>query len=152
MKPLSATEALAKAANLCAKGEHCAADIREKLHQWGIDDYDADTIVEKLLDQGFINENRYAKAYIYDKYRFAKWGRIKIEQGLRQKQIPSSVIKPLMEEVIDKEEYMQILRDLLNQKRKSLKEEDEYQLKAKLSRFALQRGFTYEEVLCNIDD
>ena len=152
MKPLSATEALAKAANLCAKGEHCAADIREKLRLWGIDENDADTIVEKLLNQGFINETRYAKAYIHDKYRFAKWGRIKIEQGLRQRQIPSSVYKPLMEEVIDKEEYMQILRDLLNHKRKSLKEEDEYQLKAKLSRFALQRGFTYEEVLCNIDD
>jgi SOS response regulatory protein OraA/RecX len=47
---------------------------------------------------------------------------------------------------------MQILCDLLNQKRKSLKEEDEYQMRAKLTRFALQRGFTYEEVLCNIDD
>ena len=68
------------------------------------------------------------------------------------KQIPSAVFKPLMDEVIDKEEYIQILCDLLEQKRKSLKEEDEYQLRAKLTRFALQRGFTYEEVLCNIDD
>jgi len=152
MRPLSATEALAKTANLCAKGEHCAADIREKLRQWGIDGKDTDTIIEKLHHQGFIDESRYAKAYIHDKYRFAKWGRIKIEQGLHQKQVPSSIFKPLMEEVIDKEEYMQILHDLLEQKRKSLKEEDEYQLKAKLTRFALQRGFTYEEVLCNIDD
>ena len=70
---------------LCAKGEHCAADIREKLRLWGIGENDADTIVEKLLNQGFINETRYAKAYIHDKYRFAKWGRIKIEQGLRQR-------------------------------------------------------------------
>ena len=152
MKPLSPTEALAKAAGLCAKGEHCVADIIAKLRQWGIEGQDAETIVNKLVEQGFIDEGRYARAFINDKYRFAKWGRIKIEQGLLMKQIPSAVFKPLMDEVIDKEEYIQILCDLLEQKRKSLKEEDEYQLRAKLTRFALQRGFTYEEVLCNIDD
>ena len=152
MKPLSATEALSKAAAYCAKGEHCAFDIREKLRQWGFEGPEAEEIVNKLQAQGFIDETRYAKAFINDKYRFAKWGRIKIEQGLRMKQIPSAVFRPLMEEVIDKEAYMQILQDLLAQKRKSLKEDDAYQLKAKHTRFALQRGFTYEEVLCNIDD
>lgn len=152
MKPLSPTEALAKAAGLCAKGEHCAADITAKLMLWGIEDQDAGNIVNKLVEQGFIDETRYARAFINDKYRFAKWGRVKIEQGLRMKQIPSAVFKPLMDEVIDKEEYIQTLCDLLKQKRKSLKEEDENQLRAKLTRFALQRGFTYEEVLCNIDD
>jgi regulatory protein len=151
MTPLSPTEALTKAAHLCSKGEHCAADIREKLYQWGFEG-DADHIVNTLQQQGFINEERYARAYINDKYRFAKWGRIKIEQGLRQKQIPSQVFRPLMEEVIDQSEYLQILRDLLKQKQKTLKEEDDYTLRAKLTRFALQRGFTYEEVLCNIDD
>ena len=152
MKPLSSTEALSKAAAYCARGEHCVADIREKLRQWGVEENDAGNIVEKLSNQGFINENRYARAYISDKYRFAKWGRVKIEQGLRLKQIPSSVFKPLMDEVIDIEEYQQILRELLAQKMKYLKGEDDYQFKAKLMRFALQRGFTYEEVLCNIDD
>ena len=152
MKPLSTTEALAKAANLCAKGEHCAADIKEKLRQWGIEGQDAQEIVRHLCQQGFIDEGRYAKAYINDKYRFAKWGRIKIEQGLRLKQIPASVFRPLMDEVIDMKEYMRILHDLIQQKRKTLRGLDEYTLKGKLSRFALQRGFTYEEVLCNIDD
>ena len=57
-----------------------------------------------------------------------------------------------MDEVIDTSEYTQILRDLLKQKRKTLKEHDDYILRGKLTRFALQRGFTYEEVLCNIDD
>lgn len=152
MKPLSATEALAKAANLCAKGEHCAADIKEKLRQWGIEGQDAQEILSHLHQQGFIDEERYTKAYINDKYRFAKWGRTKIEQVLRQKQIPASVFRPLMDEVIDMSEYTQILRDLLKQKRKTLKEQDDYILRGKLTRFALQRGFTYEEVLCNIDD
>jgi regulatory protein len=151
MKPLSTTEALAKAATLCSKSEHCVTDIREKLFQWGFEG-DTDKIVETLQKQGFINEVRYARAYINDKYRFAKWGRIKIEQGLRQKQIPSSVFRPIMDEVIDIEEYIQILRDLLHQKRKMLKEQDDYMMKCKLIRYALQRGFTYEEVLCNIDD
>ena len=152
MKPLSPSEALSKAANYCSKGEHCMADVCEKLRQWGIDDQDTQEIVKHLCQQGFINEHRYAKAYINDKYRFAKWGRIKIEQGLRQKQIPSSIFHPIMEEVIDMSEYTQILRDLLKQKRKTLKEHDDFILRGKLTRFALQRGFTYEEVLCNIDD
>ena len=152
MKPLSPTEALAKAASFCSKGEHCIADVNEKLRQWGIEGKEAQEIVKHLCQQGFIDEDRYIKAYINDKYRFAKWGRIKIEQGLRQKQIPSPKIRPLMDKIIDLEEYMQILRDLLQQKRKTLKEQDDYTLKGKLIRFALQRGFTYEEVLCNIDD
>ena len=151
MKPLSSTEALSKAANYCAKGEHCAADIREKLRQWGFED-DADSIIDKLTQQDFINEARYARAFIHDKYRFAKWGRVKIEQALRLKQISAETIHQQMDEVIDNEEYNQNLRDLLAQKRKTLKEEDDYQLRAKLVRFALQRGFTYEEVFCNIDD
>ncbi|MBO7418391.1 MAG: RecX family transcriptional regulator [Bacteroidaceae bacterium] len=151
MKPLSATEALAKAANLCAKGEHCAADIREKLFQWGFDG-DADSIISKLVQQDFINEVRYTHAYIHDKYCFAKWGRVKIEQGLRLKQISSATIHQQMEEVIDKEVYTQNLRDLLQQKRKTLQGNDNFQIKTKLVRFALQRGFTYEEVFCNIDD
>ena len=151
MKPLSVAEALSKAAAYCAKGEHCAYDIREKLRQWGFQGDETEDIVEKLLEQGFIDETRYAKAYINDKYRFAKWGRMKIEQGLRMKQIPSAIFRPLMDAVIDKEEYQQILLELLTQKRKNLKGEDEYQLKAKLVRFALQRGFTYEEVLYNIE-
>ena len=151
MKPLSSTEALSKAANYCAKGEHCAADIREKLRQWGFED-DADSIIDKLTQQDFINEARYARAFTHDKYRFAKWGRIKIEQTLRLKQINAETIHQQMDEVIDNEEYNQNLRDLLAQKRKTLKNEDDYQLRAKLVRFALQRGFTYEEVFCNIDD
>ncbi|MCR4765318.1 MAG: RecX family transcriptional regulator [Bacteroidaceae bacterium] len=150
MKPLSASEAMAKAANLCSRSEHCIADIQEKLYQWGFEG-DAESIIGALQKQGFINEERYTRAYINDKYRFAKWGRIKIEQGLRQKRIPSQLYHHLMEEVIDTDEYRQILRDLLKQKRKTLKESDEYMLRTKLSRFALQRGFTYEEVLCNID-
>ncbi len=151
MKPLSSTEALSKAATYCAKGEHCATDIREKLRQWGFED-NADGIIDKLTQQDFINEARYARAFIHDKYRFAKWGRIKIEQALRLKQINAETIHQQMDEVIDNEEYNQNLRDLLAQKRKTLKDEDDYQLRAKLVRFALQRGFTYEEVFCNIDD
>ena len=152
MKPLTSSEALSKAAIYCSKGEHCVADVCEKLRQWGFAGEEAQHIVSQLCQQGFINEQRYAKAYINDKYRFAKWGRIKIEQGLRQKQIPPTVFRPIMEEVIDMSEYSQILRDLLAQKRKSIKESDDYTIKGKLIRFATQRGFTYEEVLCNIDD
>ena len=151
MKPLSCTEALAKAAAYCAKGEHCRADIREKLFQWGFEG-NADTIVGTLVQQDFINEVRYTRAFIHDKYRFAKWGRIKIEQALRMKQIDAETIHQLIDEVIDNDEYTQNLRELLQQKRKTMKGDDDYQLKSKLVRFALQRGYTYEEVFCNIDN
>lgn len=91
-KTLTPPEALHRAAALCSSSEHCIADIREKLSRWGIGEPDARTIVERLVQERFIDEGRYAIAFAKDKFRFSGWGRIKIRYALQQKRIGNSGI------------------------------------------------------------
>lgn len=91
-KTLTPPEALHRAAALCSSSEHCIADIREKLSRWGIGEPDARTIVERLVQERFIDEERYAIAFAKDKFRFSGWGRIKIRYALQQKRIGNSDI------------------------------------------------------------
>ncbi len=91
-KTLTPPEALHRAAALCSSSEHCIADIREKLSRWGIGEPDARTIVERLVQERFIDEERYAIALAKDKFRFSGWGRIKIRYALQQKRIGNSDI------------------------------------------------------------
>lgn len=138
--PLSAQEALYKAAASCSTRELCAYDIFEKLKKWGIEGSDASQIITHLTQQGFINERRYAKGFINDKFRFNKWGKIKIAYGLRQKRISEEIIEESLR-FIDDELYQNTLLEILENKRKSLKAIDKRDMEAKLFRFAASRGF-----------
>lgn len=142
---INETEALSRVAAYCAASEHCRTEIAEKLQRWGIA-YDAiDRIVQRLVDEKYIDEERYCRAFIRDKYRFAKWGKMKIMQALQLKKIPSVTYRPFLNE-IDEEEYLSILRDLLTSKRKSVRAENEFERNGKLMRFALSRGFEMEDI------
>lgn len=111
-KTLTPPEALHRAAALCSSSEHCIADIREKLSRWGIGEPDARTIVERLVQERFIDEERYAIAFAKDKFRFSGWGRIKIRYALQQKRIGNSDIVNALS-LIDEEAYTTRLADLL---------------------------------------
>lgn len=145
MTEITETEALNKVAAYCSAAEHCRAEIVEKLQRWSIA-YDAiDRIVGRLEQEKYIDEERFCRAFINDKYRFAKWGKVKIGQALQLKKIPSSVYWPFLNE-IDEEEYLGILQQLLAAKRKSVRAESEYELNGKLIRFALSRGFEMKDI------
>lgn len=144
-------QALSKVQYICSKQEKCCYDIRKKLREWNISSTDQDEIIDSLLDDKFIDENRYTPLFVRDKFRFNKWGRIKITHHLKQKQIASRIISEALEQ-IDEQEYYEVLSDLLNAKIKSVKEEDPYQLKAKLLRFAQGRGFENQLSISIIDD
>ena len=142
MIEITETEALNRVAAYCSTAEHCQAEIAEKLQRWGIA-YDAiDRIINRLEQEKYIDEERFCRAFINDKYRFAKWGKMKIGQALQLKKISSSVYWPYLNE-IDEEEYHAVLQKLLAAKRKSVRAESEYELNGKLVRFALSRGFDY---------
>ena len=111
-KTLTPPEALHRAAALCSASEHCIADIRQKLTRWGIGNNDAQSIVDRLVQERFIDENRYAVAFAKDKFRFSGWGRIKIRYTLQQKQISDSDIAEALA-VIDEGQYTARLLDLL---------------------------------------
>lgn len=145
MIEITETDALSRVAAYCSTAEHCRAEVTEKLQRWGIP-YDAiDRIINRLEQEKYIDEERFCRDFIHDKYRFAKWGKIKIGQALQLKKIPQSVFYRYLNE-IDEDEYLAILDNLLAVKRKSVHAENEYELNNKLVRFALSRGFEMKDI------
>nr|WP_320118062.1 regulatory protein RecX [uncultured Marinifilum sp.] len=149
-KIISAKEALSKVQFICSRQEKCCSDIRKKLQTWNIEKQDRDEIIDSLIDDKFIDEQRYTNFYVRDKFRFNRWGRIKISYHLKQKQIPERIINEALDQ-IKEDDYKDSLSDLLTAKLKSLKDDDPYQLKSKLFRFAQSRGFESQISLQFID-
>jgi regulatory protein len=135
-----ANTALNKAMALCASREYCSEDIRIKLDSWGINNQDADKIIIKLIGENFINEKRYAEAFVKDKYHHNKWGKVKIASHLRVKHIASEVIDSALA-LVDDDQYRQSIKDILVSHRKFIKAKNKYDLKGKLLRFGLSKGF-----------
>lgn len=142
---MTEVEALNKITGYCSAGEHCRSEVVEKMQRWGLPYETVNRIVEHLVEEKFIDEERYCKAFINDKYRFDKWGKIKIAQALQLKKIPSSLYWIYLNN-IDKEEYLSILNKLLQSKRKSVHAETEFERNGKLIRFALSRGFEMDDI------
>lgn len=146
MKKISDSEALNKAASYCTLCERCTSEVRTKLTTWGIQPSSQKQIIDRLIDEGFINEKRYCKAFVNDKLRFNHWGRIKITAMLREKKLPHELIKEVTDE-IDETEYMHILTSVIENKRKEQKAPEEYANKQKLIRFAASRGFEPDKIM-----
>lgn len=138
-------QALNTIAAQCSKKEYCSADILAKLHCWKLDEKEIAEIMAFLVKNRFVDDVRFAVSYARDKFRFNRWGKLKIEQMLRQKQIPSSVIAEALAS-LPEDSCDETCLALLRQKNNTLKETDPYKRKAKLFRFALGRGFDYELV------
>lgn len=152
-KSLTPDEALFRAAAYCSTGEKCHSDIAEKLDKWGIARDKAVLIIEHLENEGYIDEQRYCRSFVNDKIKFDGWGRTKIVYTLKQKGLPTPYINEAIT-LIDDEEYKNRLEDLLNKKRKTLRDDDERNIRAKLMRFAASRGFELPyiyEILCRTD-
>lgn len=139
MKEITPEEAFQKAAACCAASEQCVADIRKKLERWGLDATRRQAVIVRLEEEKFVNEARYARSFVRDKFRYNGWGRIKIAQALRQKGIPAAYIEDAMGEIED-EEYARILQKLLQAKARGLKAGTDYERNGKLVRFAASRG------------
>lgn len=143
-------EAYLTLAALCARSEHCQWEMLEKMRRWELDDAAQARVMARLVKERYVDDERYARAFVKDKVRYNKWGRRKVEQALWQKRIDDDIRERVLDEV-DKEEYLNVLRPLLKQKRKSIKAGNDYELNQKLVRFALGRGFTYDIIRQCID-
>jgi regulatory protein len=142
-KEMTEQEAFLQLAALCAQAEHCEQEMRDKLKRWGFDESVQNRIIERLVRERYIDNERYARAFVKDKIRYNKWGRRKVQQALWLKRIDKDIQQRVLDE-IDDNEYLSVLRPLLKQKRKSVKAESDYELNRKLVRFALGRGFTFD--------
>lgn len=145
-KECSAEEARIKAEAYCSVSEHCRSDVLRKLQLWGAPEEDWEDILLHLEKERYVDDGRYAVAFVRDKYRFNQWGRVKITQALRMKQVSSACIAEAMGE-IDEEEYLSILTNLLKRKQRSVKAASDYERNGKLIRFAVGHGYEMGEIL-----
>lgn len=139
-KEITPEEALMRLESLCARSEQCTEDVRRKLYMWKIPQSTAEKIIDHLIDNRYIDDTRFASAFTRDKFRFNRWGKVKISHWLTQKHIPKEVINDALDE-IDDEEYEETLIDLLRSKAKTIDNPDSFDGKTRMFRFALSRGF-----------
>ena len=142
-KEMTEQEAYLQLAALCAQAEHCQPEMRDKMRRWELDETVQNRIIDRLIKERYVDDERYARAFVKDKIRYNKWGRRKVLQALWMKRIDAEIQQQVLDE-IDEKEYLDVLRPLLKQKRKSIKAESDYELNQKLLRFALSRGFGFD--------
>ena len=152
-KETTEQEAYLQLAALCAQAEHCQQEMRDKMRRWEMAPEVQERVIARLIKERFIDDERYARAFVKDKIRYNKWGRRKVQQGLWMKHIDDDIQQRVLDEV-DDAEYLAVLKPLLIQKAKSIKAENDYELTQKLVRFALGRGFTYDIIrqCLDVDD
>lgn len=139
-------EVLSKLTFACAKAEHCIYEMKEKMRKWDIDESTQKRVIAYLIKERYIDEERYARFFIKSKKEYNRWGTKKIEAALRMKRIPEEVYGTLLHEICEKD-YEDILIPLLQNKRKSVKGNSDYEIRTKLIRFALSRGFEMDQIL-----
>jgi len=132
--------ALMKMQSWCAYQERCQHDTRNKLFELGLWPEAVENIIVKLIEDNFLNEERFATAFARGKFTIKKWGRIKIKQELKQKRVGDYCLKKAMQQ-IDETEYMATLKKLIDSKRKLINEKSPIKLKYKLMNYVLSKGY-----------
>ena len=137
---MTESEGKTRAEAYCSAAEHCRSEVRAMLERHGAEKPDIENIINHLLREGFIDESRYARAFVHDKVRFAKWGKVKIAQALWQKRIPQDITDTALES-IDYDEYLAALKDVVKAKFRTVKGATEYERKMKTMRSVCSRGY-----------
>ena len=152
-KEMTEQEAYLQLATLCANAEHCQHEMLEKMRKWELPEAVRARVMARLVSGRYVNDERYARAFVKDKIRYNKWGRRKVQQALWMKRIDDDIQQRVLDD-IDDAEYLAVLKPLLKQKAKSIKAENDYERNQKLVRFALGRGFTFDIIrqCLDVDD
>ena len=153
MNTMTEQEAYLRLAALCAQAEHCEYEMQEKMRRWEIADDAQARVMQRLITERYVDDERFARAFANDKVKYNKWGRRKVEQAMWLKHIAEDIRQRVLDS-IDDEECIAILRPLLQQKRRSVKAHNDYELRQKLIKFAIGRGFTMDIIkqCISIDD
>jgi regulatory protein len=144
-KILDPASALVKARASCAYQERCHQEMRDKLYEWGLHRKEVEEIISRLISEGFLNEERFARAFAGGKFRIKQWGKVKIRQELKLRKISEYSIRRGMEEISEKE-YLKTLQSLLEKKRKTIRDNNELIVNRKLAAYAASKGYEPELV------
>jgi regulatory protein len=142
-KPAKITDpkvGLTKAEHYCAYQERSQQEVRTKLYDWGLYPRDVEQIISNLIENNFLNEERFAKTYTKSKFNQKGWGRIKIKQALKFKKVPDVLIRKALL-TIDGDDYLATLKNILQKKAALIKEKEGYKRTYKLQQYAMSRGF-----------
>ena len=142
-KPKSATQALSSLMRLCARSEKSSGDAMRLMRTWGVPEGERQGVLQKLIDQRFIDDRRYAEAYTREKSSLVGWGKRKIALQLRQKGVARDIVDEVLAS-LDSDEQSERLVDKLQRKLRSTKAASEYELRGKLLRYALSLGYDYD--------
>lgn len=133
-------DALRKAASFCAYQERTQQEVRKRLDAWDIYGEDAEEIIAELITQGYLSEERFATAFAGGKFRIKGWGKRKITQELAQRGITGYNLNKALAD-IKPEDYRSKLTDLLDKKRRQVRDDNPLIVKQKLARYALSKGY-----------
>ena len=136
-------EILKKLARICSQSEQCSPDLRKKIRESGGDPLMEQKIIAQLEKDKFLDDDRYVKAYVREKFKINKWGRIKIGYCLKMKGLPEPVIQKGFGE-IDEGQYIKLLKQIMKDKAKTIKSGNKYEKMGQIIRFAQSRGFEPE--------
>lgn len=138
-RPITPENAIVRLETLCARAEHCTYELMTKLRGWGITGSDAEKIIDRLIDNRFVDDLRFAQSFVRDRYRFSGYGRRKIAMALAAKRIPRDTIDEALEE-IDEDVYFDNLRHIVERKASSL-DLSCFEDRNKLYRYVISRGY-----------
>ncbi len=139
-KSYTVKEATIKLMQFCAYRDRCHKEVEEKLREMNMIPAAQAQIIMELMQENFLNEERFARSFVRGKFRIKKWGKIKIKQELKFKEISTPIIKIALTE-IDEQKYISTLYEVAEKKLKLLKEPDKFKKKRKLADFLLRKGY-----------
>lgn len=142
----SPEQALASLMRLCARAEKSEGDARRLMRGWGVAERDAEAVVARLVRERFIDDSRYAEAFVREKVRLSGWGEYKIRTALQRKGIRREVIEEALRQ-INRGEAGERLAERLVRKMRTVRYDSPYDLKTKLIRYGLSLGYDYETVI-----
>lgn len=145
MKKITPIEAKGKIQRYCAYQERSHQEVRDKLYSFGLYRDEVDQLLTELITDGFLNEERFAKAFVGGKFRMKKWGRIKIVNALESHGLSKNCIRIGLKE-IDNSDYLTTLESILQRKSEEVEEENIFVKRDKLSKYAIQKGYEPELV------
>ena len=132
--------ALFKAEHYCAYQERAQQEVRDKLYEFGLHKDEVEELISELISTNFLNEERFAQAYVSGKFNIKRWGKIKIKQALKLKKVPEKMILKALNK-IDYDEYLKVILASAEKKSASITEKDPYKRRNKLITHLMSKGF-----------
>lgn len=140
-------QALQSLMRMCARSEHSSGDALRLMKRWGVADDEARKVLARLLSERFIDDVRYAEAFVRDKLNLSGWGAYKIKMSLRAKGVSREVIEEVVVPMIEATDMTERLEDIMQRKMRTLKYNSPYDARTKLIRFAASRGYDMEQAV-----